>query len=85
MTDQPKLFEGYLTEEQYLAERKIGRRQGQRERAAGIAPPWVKIGRRVFYSIPGGQRYVASQEVEPVRRPQQRAGRPRRDAPELRR
>lgn len=61
------LFDGWVPEEEYLRERKIGKRQAQRERANRTSPPFVKVGRQTYYSIAGFRADLASREIKPAR------------------
>ena len=61
------LLEGYVPDAEYRRLRRISKRQAQRERAARVGPPWVKLGREIYYSVPGFREWLAAQEVKPVR------------------
>ena len=57
------LLEGYVPEAEYCRVRRICRRQAQRERANCSGPPWVKLGRGIYYNIAGFREWLAAKEV----------------------
>jgi hypothetical protein len=59
------LFEGYMPEQEYCDGRGISTRQAQRERAARTGPPFIKIGRDIYYNIDSFRAWLASKEVRP--------------------
>ena len=65
----PDLFAGLISEEAMCAQRRITVRQSQRERRMGMAPPWVKIGRDVYFDVEGFRQYVREKMVTPSRGP----------------
>ena len=73
----PDLLEGYVPDAEYCEVRRISKRQAQRERAARAGPPWVRLGREIYYSIRGFREWLADQEIKPQRAPPASAGRVR--------
>ena len=63
----PNLLVGFFSAEEYCELRGINKRQAQRERAARVGPPWVKLGRATYYSVAGFREWLAAQEIRPVR------------------
>lgn len=59
-----------LTEADYAAERGVSLRTVQRERALRIGPPFIKLGRKVFYRREAVAAWLLSKEQA-----QPRAGR----------
>jgi hypothetical protein len=57
----------------YLPERSFARQINQKLRTLwswrtkGIGPPWVKIGKAVYYGKPGALSWIQSNERQPVR------------------
>ena len=42
-------MQGYITEDQYVQMRGVCKRTIQRERADGNGPPFVKLGKKIYY------------------------------------
>ena len=51
-----------IPESEYAAQRGICIRSAQRERALRIGPPFVKLGRRVFYRPEAIAEWILAQE-----------------------
>lgn len=56
------LLEGYVPEAEYRRVRGICQRQAQRERASRSGPPFVKLGRGVYYNAAGFREWLAAKE-----------------------
>ena len=63
----PDLLEGYFPGDEYCDLRGISKRQAQRERASGEGPPWLRLGRDIYYSRPGFREWLAAREVRAAR------------------
>jgi hypothetical protein len=62
------LLEGYIPEAEYCRARGVCRRQAQRERASRSGPPFVKVGRDVYYNVESFRSWLARKEIKPVAR-----------------
>jgi hypothetical protein len=60
------ILEGYITERDFAAQRGVSRRTLQRERQLRIGPPFVVMGRRVFYRIDGIKKWLTVHEVNSI-------------------
>ena len=49
--DYPQLLAGYIPEEEYARQRGVTLRTCQRDRALRQAPPYVVIGRQIYYNV----------------------------------
>jgi len=58
---------GYIPEAQMAAELNLRPRTLRKWRAQGKGPPFIKIGRRVFYRDTSRAAWLQSQEIQPVR------------------
>ena len=58
----PLLFEGYVSEEEYCRQRRVSRRTAQRERALRKSPPYLLLGKQVFYRIAAVRAWMLQQE-----------------------
>jgi hypothetical protein len=58
---------GYIPEAEIAAELNMRPRTLRKWRAEGKGPPFIKIGRRVFYRDKSRDVWLRRQEVEPVR------------------
>ena len=67
MPDANELFAGYLTEQQFCE--AIGKtpRTARLWRKRRYGPPYVRIGREIFYPIDDAQRWLRAQVQLPVR------------------
>lgn len=59
--DRPLL--GYLSEEQYASFRGLSLRSTRNERARGAGPPFVRVGRKVFYPVSGLRAWMKARQV----------------------
>lgn len=57
-----ELFEGFITEEEYARQRGVSVRTCQRDRALRRSPPYVLIGKQVFYRIAAVRAWFLEQE-----------------------
>jgi hypothetical protein len=74
----PHLFAGYLSEEQYAAQRGVSLRTCQRDRQLRQAPPHVIVGKRVYYRADAVRQWLLDQERQVERKASApRAGRGR--------
>lgn len=76
---QPSDFlDGFISEEEYAARRGVSLRTCQRDRQLRQSPPFVVIGRRVYYRIEAVRDWLLAREQEASRKPSApRAGRGR--------
>ncbi len=58
---------GYIPEAEIAAELNVSPRTLRKWRAQGKGPPFIKIGRNVFYRDASRDAWLRRQEVEPVR------------------
>ena len=58
---------GYLTEDQQAAALGVVTRTLRSWRQRGEGPPYVRVGRRVFYRIDGSAAWLKANEQAPVR------------------
>jgi hypothetical protein len=58
---------GYLPEDQIAAKRRVSKRTLRSERQRGDGPPFVKLGKQVFYPLDGFRGWLKSIERQPVR------------------
>jgi hypothetical protein len=66
-TNNAGVFDGYIDEEEMAKQRDVSVRTLQLERQRGDGPPWVKVGRDVYYPIDGFRDWLKSIERRPVR------------------
>jgi len=66
------LLDGYVAEEVYAQIRGASMRTCQRDRQLRRSPPYVKLGRRVFYRIDAAREWLISHEQTPFPEPQRR-------------
>jgi hypothetical protein len=62
-----RILEGYVHEDEYLAELKRSKRWARLQRQLGLADPYVKCGADVYYSVEGARKRMADREQKPVR------------------
>lgn len=71
-------LDGFISEEEYAARRGVSLRTCQRDRQLRQSPPFVVIGRRVYYRIEAVRDWLLAREQEASRKPSApRAGRGR--------
>lgn len=59
----PPIFEGYISEAEYAAQRGVSIRTCQRDRAMRQAPPHVLIGKAVHYRVEAVRDWLLRQET----------------------
>lgn len=62
-------IEDLIEEKEYAAQRGVSVRTVQRERALRIGPPFIKLGRKVFYRSESIREWLLAQEVAQPRAP----------------
>lgn len=72
---KPSVLEGFLSEHEYAAQRGVTIRTCQRDRALRQSPPYVVIGRRVYYRIEAVRDWLLKLERVEDRQPQSLARR----------
>lgn len=71
-------LDGFISEEEYAARRGVSLRTCQRDRQLRQSPPYVVIGRRVYYRIEAVREWLIAREQAADRKPSApRAGRGR--------
>lgn len=76
--DPEHILDGFISEAEYARQRGVSVRTCQRDRQLRQAPPFVIVGRRVFYRVDGVREWLKSRERQVVRRAEApRAGRRR--------
>lgn len=74
----PDFLEGFVSEEDYAARRGVSIRTCQRDRQLRQSPPYVVIGRRVYYRVEAVRDWLIARERTDDRKPAApRAGRGR--------
>ena len=74
----PDFLEGFISEEDYAALRGVSLRTCQRDRQLRQAPPFVLIGRQVYYRLEAIRDWLIAREQAADRKPTApRAGRGR--------
>jgi hypothetical protein len=58
----PELLQGYLSEEEYAKQRGVTLRTCQRDRALRQSPPYVIIGRQVYYRLEAVREWLVKRE-----------------------
>lgn len=61
------LFEGWMPESEMAAQRDVTTRTLRSERRRGDGPPWVRIDKKIFYSIDGFREHLKRHERQPPR------------------
>lgn len=78
----PDFFEGYVTESDYAERRGVSVRTCQRDRQLRRSPPFVVVGRHIYYRVEAIRDWLIARERSGERRPAaSRAGRRRRAQP----
>lgn len=71
-------LDGFISEEEYAARRGVSLRTCQRDRQLRQSPPFVVVGRRVYYRIEAVRDWLLAREQAADRKPSApRAGRGR--------
>ena len=60
-------FDDLMTDEEYNAARGQSPRTSQRERSMRIGPPFIKIGRKIYYRKAAVRDWLLALEQVPVR------------------
>ena len=60
------LFAGYISETEYARQRGVSLRTCQRDRALRKAPPYVLIGKQVYYRVAAVREWLLAQERSSV-------------------
>ncbi len=58
----PPMLEGYLPESEYARQRGVSVRTCQRDRALRQSPPYIVIGRQVYYRIEAVREWLVARE-----------------------
>ncbi len=69
-TDAPDLFEGYIDEHEYCRQRGVSLRTAQRDRQLRQAPPYLIVGKKVYYRIAAVREWMLRQEHREERKSQ---------------
>jgi hypothetical protein len=75
----PLLLEGYISEPEYARQRGVSVRTCQRDRALRKSPPYLLLGKQVFYRIAAVRAWMLQHEraFEPEKRRRQASARRR--------
>jgi hypothetical protein len=65
--NEPKLLEGYISEEEWCKQFGICKKTARNMRDRGNAPPYIEFARQIIYSVSGTREWLASREKKPVR------------------
>ncbi|MGH6991552.1 MAG: hypothetical protein ACREE3_16760, partial [Stellaceae bacterium] len=65
----PDFLEGFISEEDYAARRGVSIRTCQRDRQLHLSPPYVVIGRRVYYRVEAVRDWLIAREHSGERKP----------------
>lgn len=65
----PDFLQGFISEEDYADRRGVSLRTCQRDRQLRQSPPYVTMGRRVYYRIEAVQQWLLAREHRAERRP----------------
>jgi len=65
----PDFLEGYISEEDYAAQRGVSIRTAQRDRQLRQSPPFIRLGRKIYYRIEGLKEWLREQEQHKDRVP----------------
>lgn len=68
--EYPQLLDGYIPEEEYARQRGVTLRTCQRDRALRQAPPYVVIGRQIYYNVESLRNWLQQREQTEDRMPQ---------------
>lgn len=66
---QTDFLAGFLTEAEYVRRRGISRRTAQRARQLRLAPPYILIGRQVYYRVESLREWLVARECRQDREP----------------
>jgi hypothetical protein len=65
----PDFLEGFVSEEDYAARRGVSIRTCQRDRQLRQSPPYVVMGRRVYYRVEAIRNWLLARERPNERKP----------------
>lgn len=68
-TEQASVLDGFLSEKEYARQRGVTVRTCQRDRALRQSPPYVIVGRQVYYRIEAVREWLLKQEKTCTREP----------------
>ncbi|UUX50891.1 hypothetical protein NUH88_04135 [Nisaea acidiphila] len=60
----PPVFDGYISEAEYAAQRGVSIRTCQRDRAMRKAPPHVLIGKAIYYRVEAVRDWLLRRETD---------------------
>lgn len=66
------VFAGFITEAEYARQRGVSLRTCQRDRALRKAPPYVVVGRAVYYRVDSIRQWLAAHEAPTDQGPRRR-------------
>jgi hypothetical protein len=69
VAESPDFLEGFIPEEHYAARRGVSVRTCQRDRKMRQSPPYILIGRQVYYRIDAIRDWLISKEQAADRKP----------------
>ncbi len=72
---RPSVLDGFLSEKEYARQRGVTIRTCQRDRALRQSPPYVIIGRQVYYRLEAVRDWLINRESHCTRLPQSLARR----------
>ncbi len=64
-TDAPVLFEGYIDEQEYCRQRGVSLRTAGRDRQHHLSPPYLIVGKKIYYRVAAVREWFPRQEREP--------------------
>ena len=70
-----EILDGFVSETEYAAQRGVTVRTCQRDRQLRQAPPYVRVGRRIYYRIDAVREWLVKNERAADRPPPVRRGR----------
>lgn len=69
-TAQPSVLAGFISEKEYAAQRGVPVRTCERDRAMRQSPPYILMGRKVYYRIDAVRDWLLKLERDCTREPQ---------------
>jgi hypothetical protein len=67
---QTKFLQEFISEDEYAAQRGVTLRTCQRDRQLRQSPPYVRLGRRIYYRVEAIREWLVKNERPVERRPQ---------------
>ena len=61
------MIDNLISEHDYAAKRGVSVRTVQRERALRTGPPFIRLGRKVYYRLESIEQWLIANEETPVR------------------